>query len=128
VRGGGRGQAVGRAAKGRGGEGREGGPPGAGRQSRRAAGAAPHLPERGGRAARSGLESRQTREGGLRMPATMSVTTRQIGPCFAAEMEGLDLTKPLSPDEVAAVHAGMEKYAVLVFRDQPLTDDQHLAF
>ena len=62
------------------------------------------------------------------MPATMSVTLRQIGPCFAAEMEGLDLTKPLSPDEVAAVHAGMDKYAVLVFHDQPLTDDQQLAF
>src|SRR5215831_14894582 len=62
------------------------------------------------------------------MPATMSVTLRQIGPCFAAEMEGLDLTKPLSPDEVAAVHAGMDRYAVLVFHDQPLTDDQQLAF
>lgn len=62
------------------------------------------------------------------MPATMLVTTRQVGPCFAAEMEGLDLTKPLSPDEVAAVHAGMDKYAVLVFHDQPLTDDQQLAF
>ena len=45
-----------------------------------------------------------------------------------AEMDGLDLTKPLSPDEVAAVHAGMDKYAVLVFHDQPLTDDQQLAF
>jgi len=58
----------------------------------------------------------------------MSVTTRQIGPCFAAEMEGLNLTKPLSPDEIAAVHAGMDKYAVLVFRDQKIDDDQQLAF
>ena len=62
------------------------------------------------------------------MPAITSVTTRQIGPCFAAEMEGLDLSKPLSPDEVAAVHAGMDKYAVLVFRDQKIDDDQQLAF
>jgi len=62
------------------------------------------------------------------MPATMSVTTRQIGPCFAAEMGGLDLSKPLSPDEVVAVHAGMDKYAVLVFRDQKVDDDQQLAF
>src|SRR5216117_1779251 len=62
------------------------------------------------------------------MPATTSVTTRQIGPCFAAEMEGLDLSQPLSPDEVAAVHAGMDKYAVLVFRDQKIDDDQQLAF
>jgi alpha-ketoglutarate-dependent 2,4-dichlorophenoxyacetate dioxygenase len=54
--------------------------------------------------------------------------TRQIGPCFAAEVSDIDLTKPLTPEEVAAVHAGMNEYAVLVFHDQPLTDDQQLAF
>jgi alpha-ketoglutarate-dependent 2,4-dichlorophenoxyacetate dioxygenase len=52
----------------------------------------------------------------------------QIGPCFAAEVEGVDLTKPLSPEAVAAVHAGMDRYAVLVFHDQPLDDEQQLAF
>ena len=30
----------------------------------------------------------------------MPVITRQIGPCFAAEVEGVDMTRPLSPDEV----------------------------
>jgi alpha-ketoglutarate-dependent 2,4-dichlorophenoxyacetate dioxygenase len=54
--------------------------------------------------------------------------TRQIGPCFAAEVEGLDLTRPLSPEDVAAVHAGMNEHAVLVFHDQYLNDDQQLAF
>ena len=54
--------------------------------------------------------------------------TRQIGPCFAAEVEGLDLTKPLSPEDAAAVHAAMDEYAVLVFHDQPLTDEQQLTF
>ena len=58
----------------------------------------------------------------------MPVRTRQIGPCFAAEVEGIDLTKPLSPDEVAAIHAGMDRYAVLVFHDQSLDDGQQLAF
>ncbi len=58
----------------------------------------------------------------------MPVRTRQIGPCFAAEVEGIDLTKPLSPDEVAAIHAGMDRYAVLVFHDQSLDDEQQLAF
>jgi alpha-ketoglutarate-dependent 2,4-dichlorophenoxyacetate dioxygenase len=57
-----------------------------------------------------------------------AVSFRQVGPCLAAEVEGIDLTRPLSPDEVAAVHAGMDKYAVLVFHDQPLTDEQQLAF
>ena len=50
--------------------------------------------------------------------AAMPVSTRQIGPCFAAEVEGVDMTKPLSPEDVAAIHAGMDQYAVLVFHDQ----------
>jgi alpha-ketoglutarate-dependent 2,4-dichlorophenoxyacetate dioxygenase len=54
--------------------------------------------------------------------------TRQIGPCFAAEVTDIDLTRPLTPEEVAAVHAGMDEYAVLVFHDQPVTDEQQLAF
>jgi alpha-ketoglutarate-dependent 2,4-dichlorophenoxyacetate dioxygenase len=58
----------------------------------------------------------------------MPVVTRQIGPCFAAEVEGVDLTQPLSPEEVTAIHAGMDRYAVLVFHDQKLDDEQQLAF
>ncbi len=58
----------------------------------------------------------------------MPFTTRQIGPCFAAEVEGLDLREPLSGDDAAAVHAAMDAYAVLVFHDQHLTDEQHLTF
>jgi alpha-ketoglutarate-dependent 2,4-dichlorophenoxyacetate dioxygenase len=53
---------------------------------------------------------------------------RQIGPCFAAEAAGLDLRKPLSPDEAAAVHEGMNEYAVLVFHNQDIDDEQQLAF
>src|SRR5438093_12964929 len=58
----------------------------------------------------------------------MPVVTRQIGPCFAAEVEGIDMTRPLSPDEVKAIHAGMDRYAVLVFHGQMIDDDQQLAF
>src|SRR5436305_2719733 len=58
----------------------------------------------------------------------MPVVTRQIGPCFAAEVEGIDMTRPRSPDEVKAIHAGMDRYAVLVFHGQMIDDDQQLAF
>ena len=58
----------------------------------------------------------------------MPVKTRQVGPCFAAEVEGVDLSKPLSREEVAAIHAGMDQYAVLVFHDQQIDDEQQLAF
>jgi alpha-ketoglutarate-dependent 2,4-dichlorophenoxyacetate dioxygenase len=53
---------------------------------------------------------------------------RQIGPCFAAEVDDIDLTKPLSAADVAAIHAGMDEYAVLVFHDQPLDDHTQLSF
>jgi alpha-ketoglutarate-dependent 2,4-dichlorophenoxyacetate dioxygenase len=58
----------------------------------------------------------------------MPVAIRQIHPVFAGEVTGVDCAQPLSPDEVTVIEAGMDRYAVLVFRDQPLTDQQQLAF
>jgi alpha-ketoglutarate-dependent 2,4-dichlorophenoxyacetate dioxygenase len=58
----------------------------------------------------------------------MPTKMRQVRPCFAAEVEGIDIAKPLAPADVAAIHAGMDKYAVLVFRNQPMNDEQQLAF
>ena len=58
----------------------------------------------------------------------MSVKIRQIGPCFAGEVEGVDMSKPLSREDIAAVHAGMDQHAILVFHDQDITDEQQLAF
>jgi alpha-ketoglutarate-dependent 2,4-dichlorophenoxyacetate dioxygenase len=58
----------------------------------------------------------------------MTVTIRQIGPCFAGEVDGIDMTRPLTADRVAAIHAGMDKFAVLIFHDQSIDDDQQLAF
>ncbi len=53
---------------------------------------------------------------------------RQIHPVFVGEVSGVDLTKPLSREDVAAIEAGMDRYAVLVFRGQDITDDQQMAF
>ena len=58
----------------------------------------------------------------------MPVHIRQIGPCFAGEVEGIDMRRPLTRDEVAAIHAGMDRYAVLVFHGQQIDDAQQLAF
>ena len=58
----------------------------------------------------------------------MSMVTRQVGPCFAAEVHGLDLTRPLTDADIAAIHAAMDAHAVLVFHDQKLDDAQQLAF
>jgi alpha-ketoglutarate-dependent 2,4-dichlorophenoxyacetate dioxygenase len=58
----------------------------------------------------------------------MSLTFRQLHPVFAAEVTGIDLTRPVSADDAAAIEAGMDDYAVLVFPDQPVTDQQQLDF
>ncbi len=41
-----------------------------------------------------------------------------IHPEFAGEVSGIDISVPLSRGQVAAIEAGMDRYAVLVFRDQ----------
>jgi alpha-ketoglutarate-dependent 2,4-dichlorophenoxyacetate dioxygenase len=58
----------------------------------------------------------------------MSITIRQVGPCFAGAVDGLDLAKPLSAEDAAAIHAGMDRYAVLVFHGRPVTLEQQMAF
>ena len=58
----------------------------------------------------------------------MTVTIRQLHPHFFGEVSGVDLRKPLTPQEAAAIEAGMDRYAVLVFRDQDITDEQQMAF
>src|SRR5689334_13660417 len=58
----------------------------------------------------------------------MALTITPITPAFAGEVSGLDLRRPLAPADAAAIHAGMSRYAVLVFHDQDITDEQQLAF
>jgi alpha-ketoglutarate-dependent taurine dioxygenase len=58
----------------------------------------------------------------------MSIVIRQINPVFVGEVAGIDISRPLTPAEVAEVEAGMNRYAVLVFHDQKVTDEQQIAF
>ena len=58
----------------------------------------------------------------------MPLSLRQVGPCFAAEASGLDITKPITPQQADEVHAAMNEYAVVVFREVPLTDETQMAF
>lgn len=56
----------------------------------------------------------------------MSLTCTPLHPVFGAQASGIDLTQPLSAEHVSAINAAMNQYAVLVFRDQPLTAQQQL--
>ena len=58
----------------------------------------------------------------------MALTFTPLHPVFAAEAAGVDLTRPLSGSDRAEIAAGMDRYAVLVFRGQPLDDDRQIAF
>src|SRR5882724_6430185 len=58
----------------------------------------------------------------------MTISIRQIHPVFVGEVSGVDLSRALTADEVAAIEAGMDRYAVLVFPDQKITDEQQMAF
>ena len=58
----------------------------------------------------------------------MSLAIRQIHPVFVGEVSGIDIARPLSSDEVAAIDEGMNRHAVLVFHGQTLTDEQQMAF
>jgi alpha-ketoglutarate-dependent 2,4-dichlorophenoxyacetate dioxygenase len=58
----------------------------------------------------------------------MSVTITELTPGFVGEVSGLDITQPLTRVQVAALEAGMDRFAVLVYHDQRFTDDQQKAF
>jgi alpha-ketoglutarate-dependent 2,4-dichlorophenoxyacetate dioxygenase len=58
----------------------------------------------------------------------MTLTIRQIHPVFVGEVSGIDISKPLTRDEVDAIDAGMDRYAVLVFHGQEVTDEQQMTF
>jgi alpha-ketoglutarate-dependent 2,4-dichlorophenoxyacetate dioxygenase len=51
-----------------------------------------------------------------------------LTPHFAGDATGIDLTTPLTPQQVAAIDAGMDRYAVLVFHDQRFDDETQLTF
>ena len=58
----------------------------------------------------------------------MAVSIRPLHPAIGGEVSGCDLTKPLTREEVAALEAGMDRHAVLVFHEQRISDEQQIAF
>ena len=58
----------------------------------------------------------------------MSITVTPITPSFVAEISGIDLAQPLNPNDRDAIEAAINRYAVVVFRGQTLTDAQQIDF
>jgi|SRR5579884_415026 len=51
-----------------------------------------------------------------------------LHPLFVAEVDGVDLARAHDPALLAALRALLDRYAVLVFRDQRIDDDGQIAF
>jgi alpha-ketoglutarate-dependent 2,4-dichlorophenoxyacetate dioxygenase len=56
------------------------------------------------------------------------IQVKQLHPLFMGEVSGIDLRKPVDAATVAEIVAAADKYAVLVFHDQDITDEQQIAF
>jgi alpha-ketoglutarate-dependent 2,4-dichlorophenoxyacetate dioxygenase len=51
-----------------------------------------------------------------------------LHPTFAAEVSPVDLTQVFDDETLEEIRAGMDRYGVLVFRDQPFSDEAQLDF
>ena len=58
----------------------------------------------------------------------MAITVTPLHPHIGAEIRGLDLTRPVAPEAFSVIDAAFSRHAVLVFPDQPLSDEQQIAF
>jgi alpha-ketoglutarate-dependent 2,4-dichlorophenoxyacetate dioxygenase len=58
----------------------------------------------------------------------MPISVRPLHDLFVGEVSGVDLTAALTREDVAAIEAAIAEQALLVFRDQRITDEQQLTF
>lgn len=58
----------------------------------------------------------------------MTITITELCATFAAEVSKINISKELSDDEIEELRIAIDKYGVLVFRNQPLSDEQQVRF
>ncbi|KZL64430.1 alpha-ketoglutarate-dependent 2,4-dichlorophenoxyacetate dioxygenase [Colletotrichum tofieldiae] len=58
----------------------------------------------------------------------MSLTIQPLHPTFAAEVCGVDFSKPLTDEVFQEIKSAISKYGILVFPATGLDDDRHVAF
>ena len=57
-----------------------------------------------------------------------SITVTPIAGALGAEIGGIDLAKPLGPDDTKTIRQALLDHLVIFFRDQQLTSEQYFAF
>src|SRR5260370_4651282 len=58
----------------------------------------------------------------------MSITVKPTHADFVTEISGVDLARPLKPADRDAIEDAINRYAIVVFHDQTLTDEQQIDF
>src|SRR5258708_40128409 len=62
------------------------------------------------------------------MGSNMAIEVSPFPPPLGAEVRNVDLTRPVPAEIFGGIEAAFNRYGILVFPDQPLTDNQQLAF
>ncbi len=57
-----------------------------------------------------------------------SIEVRPLTPTIGAEIFGVDLRDPLSDAEIVRIEEALNEHLVVFFRDQDITESQHIAF
>lgn len=57
-----------------------------------------------------------------------TITVKPLTGVLGAEIVGVDLREPLTPDAWEEIHQAFADHQVIMFPDQPITHEQHLAF
>ena len=58
----------------------------------------------------------------------MAIIVNKLHELFGAEVQGVDITSPIDGETAEALRDTFNKHCVLVFHDQEITDEQHVAF
>ena len=58
----------------------------------------------------------------------MGISITSVTPVFGARIRGVDLRRKLSDDEFVAIREALDEYLILILSDQPITDEQQIAF
>src|SRR6185437_8845799 len=68
------------------------------------------------------------RSAAVHAQADTAIRVRPINGFIGAEIEGIDLRRPLSPAQFRTVHDALVQFEVIVMRGQDITIDQQMAF
>ena len=58
----------------------------------------------------------------------MALTITPVTPVFCAQVSGVNINKPLDDEAFGTIRAAFDEHLVLIFSDQPMTDERQIAF